>query len=89
MNTKTMSGLGELLIYVTELVDQGAEEHYRDLSLSYRARYTPVLRAIAAGAETVTDITGATHLTQGAVSQTVALMVADGILVKRPMDEAR
>ena len=89
MNTKAMSGLGELLRYVTELVDQGAEEHYRDLSLSYRARYTPVLRAIAAGAETVTDITGATHLTQGAVSQTVALMVADGILVKRPMDDAR
>lgn len=84
-----MPGLGELLRYVSELVDQGAEEHYRDLSLSYRARYTPVLRAIAAGAETVTDITGATQLTQGAVSQTVGLMVADGILVKRPMDDAR
>lgn len=89
MNTRLMPGLGELLRHVSELVDQGAEEHYRDLHLRYRARYTPVLRALAAGAKTVTDITAATHLTQGAVSQTVGLMVADGIVVKRPMNDAR
>ena len=84
-----MPGLGELLRYVGERVDQGAEERYRDLSPGYRARYTPVLRALAAGAQTVTDITTATHLTQGAVSQTVGLMVGDGILVKRALDDAR
>lgn len=89
MPTKTNPGLGELLRYVTELVDLGAEERYRDLSPGYRARYTPVLRAMAAGAATVTDITEATHLTQGAVSQTISLMVADGILVKRPMADGR
>lgn len=89
MSTKTNSGLGELLRHVTELVDLGAEERYRDLSPGYRARYTPVLRAMVAGKSTVTDITDATHLTQGAVSQTIALMVADGILIKRPMEDAR
>jgi MarR family transcriptional regulator, organic hydroperoxide resistance regulator len=89
MPSKTNPGLGELLRHVTELVDLGAEERYRDLSPGYRPRYTPLLRAMAVGATTVTDITDATHLTQGAVSQTIALMVADGILVKRPMEDAR
>ena len=82
-------GLGELLRYLSELVDQGAEAHYRALSLTYRPRFTPVLRALAAGAETVSDITATTHLTQGAVSQSVALMVADGLLLRKPMEDAR
>lgn len=89
MTMKSNPGLGELLRHVSELVDQGAEEQYRALTLNYRARYTPVLRAMDAGAATVTDITEATYLTQGAVSQTISLMVADGILVKRPMEDAR
>lgn len=89
MTIRSNPGLGELLRHVSELVDQGAEEQYRVLNLSYRARYTPVLRALAASATTVTDITEATHLTQGAVSQTISLMVADGILVKRPMPDGR
>lgn len=82
-------GLGELLRYLSERVDQGAEAHYRSLQLTYRPRFTPVLRALAAGAQTVSDITGSTHLTQGAVSQTAALMVADGLLVRQPMADAR
>ena len=57
MNSREKPGLGELLRYVSELVEQGAEEHYRAMSLNYRARYTPVLRALHAGAQTVTDIT--------------------------------
>ena len=84
-----MPGLGELLRYVTELVDQDTGEHYRDLSLSYRACHTPVLRARATGAQTVTAIASATHLPQGAVCQPVGLIVGAGILVKRPMDDAR
>lgn len=89
MITRMKPGLGELLRYVSELVDQGADEQYRALSMNYRARYTPVLRSIAAGAATVTDITAATRLTQGAVSQTVALMTADGLLTRRAMEDAR
>lgn len=89
MISRVRPGLGELLRYVGELVDQGAEAQYRTLNLNYRARYTPVLRAISAGAETITDITARTRLTQGAVSQTVGLMVAEGILARHDLDDGR
>lgn len=89
MDMKTKPGLGELLRYVGELVDQGAEARYRTLDLNYRPRYTPVLRAISAGAETVTDITARSRLTQGAISQTISLMMADGIVARHALEDGR
>ncbi|MDR2296772.1 MAG: MarR family transcriptional regulator [Comamonas sp.] len=89
MNFKKNPGLGELLRYVGELVEQGAEEHYRTMSLNYRARYTPVLRALHAGIQTVTDITASTHLTQGAISQTVGLLESDGLIARHPVNDGR
>lgn len=89
MDTRQNPGLGELLRYVNELVEQGAEEHYRTMRLSYRARYTPVLRALHAGAQTVTEMTARTRLTQGAISQTVALLEADGLVSRHALDDAR
>lgn len=89
MNTRHNPGLGELLRYVNELVEQGAEDHYRAMSLSYRPRYTPVLRALQAGAQTVTDITERTHLTQGAISQTVALLESDGLIARNALGDGR
>jgi DNA-binding MarR family transcriptional regulator len=89
MDLKQHPGLGELLRYVNELVEQGAEEHYRAMRLSYRARYTPVLRALNAGARTVTDITERTRLTQGAISQTVALLEGDGLVARHAVDDGR
>ena len=89
MSSKVTPGLGELLRYVGELVDQGAEEQYRAMGLEYRPRYTPVLRALGAGAETVTDITVRSTLTQGAISQTVSLMLKDGILARHQLDDGR
>ena len=86
---KNAPGLGELLRYTAELIDSGSETAYREMSLNYRPRYTPVLRALAAGAMTVTDITAMTHLTQGAVSQSVSLMEQDGILRRGPLDDGR
>ncbi|MCY1288793.1 hypothetical protein D9M68_462240 [compost metagenome] len=83
MNRKNEPGLGELLRYVSELVELGAEEHYEQMGLNYRARYTPVLRAIRSGAQTVTEITTRTHLTQGAISQTVGHMEADGVISRQ------
>ena len=77
MNRKNQPGLGELLRYVSELVELGAEEHYQQMQIHYRARYTPVLRAIRSGAQTVGEITSCTHLTQGAISQTLGHMEAD------------
>jgi len=82
-------GLGELLRYVGELVEQGAEDRYREINLHYRARYTPVLRAMQAGAETVSDITARTRLTQGAISQTVGLMESDGLIARYRLEDGR
>ncbi|HDS1140256.1 TPA: winged helix-turn-helix transcriptional regulator [Stenotrophomonas maltophilia] len=84
---KHAAGLGELLRYTAELVDQGAEQVYRDMGLNYRARYTPVMRALASGARTVGEITEASRLTQGAISQTVGLMIEQGLLRRQPMAE--
>lgn len=89
VDRKHSPGLGELLRYVGELVDAGALEQYRDLGLPYRPRYTPILRAILDGRRTVTEILDHCRLTQGAVSQTVALMVADGILTRGELQDGR
>lgn len=89
MDTRQNPGLGELLRYVNDLVEQGAEEHYRAMRLDYRARYTPVLRALHAGARTVTDITERTRLTQGAISQTVALLDGDSLVSRHALDDGR
>lgn len=89
MNRKNEPGLGELLRYVSELVELGAEEHYQQMGLNFRARYTPVLRAIRSGAQTVTEITARTHLTQGAISQTVGHMEADGVISRQRAEDGR
>lgn len=89
MNRKIEPGLGELLRYVSELVEYGAQAHYQAMGLHYRARYTPVLRAIRAGATTVTEITTCSHLTQGAISQTVGQMEADGVICRQRCEDAR
>ncbi|WP_189094092.1 methyltransferase domain-containing protein [Nocardia jinanensis] len=89
MIVRPAPGLGELLRYVGELVDHGAGEMYESLGMSYRPRYTPVLRAMSLGAATVTDITALTHVTQGAVSQAVGLMVTDGLVVREQLPDGR
>jgi DNA-binding MarR family transcriptional regulator len=89
MDPKQDPGLGELLRYVNDLVEHGAEEHYRAMRVNYRVRYTPVLRALHAGARTVTDITERSRLTQGAISQTVALLEADGLMSRHAVDDGR
>lgn len=89
MQTMRAPGLGELLRYVGELVDSGAAQHYRDLGLRYRPRYTPILRALLAGNATVTEIVAHSRLTQGAVSQTIALMVSDGLLAREGVEDGR
>lgn len=89
MACRTGPGFGELLRYVGELVDQGAEAHYRAAGLEYRPRFTPVLRAISAGARTVTDITAHSYLTQGAISQTVKLLQDQGLVARHSMQDGR
>jgi len=81
--------LGELLRHLAELVDSGSAARYHALGLDYRPRYTPVMRALAAGAETVTEITARSRITQGAVSQTLRLMLDDGLVERYAMTDAR
>lgn len=82
-------GLGELLRYISDLVDHGSEKTWREMDIAYRPRYTPILRAMAAGARTVTDITAQTWLTQGAISQSVSMMEKEGILTKAALEDGR
>lgn len=89
MNLKVKPGLGELLRYLVELVDEAAEDHYRAMNVAYRARYTPVMRALSVGAETISDITASTYLTQGAISQSVGLMERDGLITRYALEDGR
>lgn len=86
---KIKPGLGELLRYLAEMVDKGSQETYRNLNIDYRPRYTPILRAMHQGAVTVQDITAMTHLTQGAISQSVSLMEQDGIITRQQQSDGR
>ena len=89
MHSKLEPGLGELLRYVAEQVEYGAEQHYQHMGLQYRARYTPVLRAMQAGCQSISQITACTHLTQGAISQTVTHMENEGVIVRERGPDAR
>lgn len=89
MTVAYIHGIGEMLRYLTELFDSGSEKTYPELTVHYRPRYTPVMRAIVAGATTVSEITSVTFLTQGAVSQTVSLMEKDGLLRREALPDAR
>lgn len=86
---KIKPGLGELLRYLAEMVDKGSQETYQNLNIDYRPRYTPILRALHAGAVTVQDVTALTRLTQGAISQSVSLMEQDGILTRKQQNDGR
>lgn len=57
------------------------EQAYRLRGLTYRPRYTPVMRALAGGeSASIRAIASAAGLTHSAVSQTVAQMKRDGLV---------
>lgn len=89
MTQKLKPGLGELLRHLSELVERGAEKAYGVDALNYRPRYTPVMRALADGGCAINEITARLSITQGAVSQTVKLMIADGLVRRTPGSDAR
>ncbi len=81
--------LGDLLRHVGELLEQGARAQYQTMGLNYRARYTLVLRALHAGAQTVTEIASQAQLTRGAISQTIALLENDGLIARHVVKDGR
>ena len=78
-------GLGTQLRHLIELLDGAVEQAYVEAGLDYRPRYTPVMRALAAQeALSVGDIAAHAGITQPAATQTVALMVKQGLLRVEP-----
>ncbi|WP_299740722.1 MarR family winged helix-turn-helix transcriptional regulator [uncultured Roseobacter sp.] len=89
MTQSKNTGLGELLRHLTDLLDRGSQDAYRKAGLSYRPRYTPIMRALEGKAVSVTDLCGRMRITQGAVSQTIKLMEQDGLIKRVSTDDSR
>jgi DNA-binding MarR family transcriptional regulator len=83
--------LGTLLRHLIEMLDGDLEAVYRDAGLKdYRPRYTPVVRALLeTGPSPIRDVAQRVGITHSAVSQTVAQMVRDGLLMLAPGADAR
>ncbi|WP_162787121.1 MarR family winged helix-turn-helix transcriptional regulator [Notoacmeibacter marinus] len=89
MRQSSAPGLGELLRHLTDLLDRGSEARYRASGLAMRARYTPLLRVLGDGPQTVSELQQRSCVTQGAVSQTIKLMESDGLVSRVKGTDAR
>jgi DNA-binding MarR family transcriptional regulator len=73
------------LRHLIDLLDGAVSAAYEDAGLAYRPRYTPVMRALESGApRTVSQIAEAAGITQPAATQTVKLMLKEGLLDAAP-----
>jgi len=78
-------GLGTQLRHLIELLDGAVEQAYLDAGLRYRPRYTPVMRALLRSEPlTIGDIAADAGITQPAATQTVGLMLREGLLTVSP-----
>jgi DNA-binding MarR family transcriptional regulator len=82
---------GTQLRHLIELLDGAVSAAYEEAGLDYRPRYTPVMRALLAfEPTTIGSIAEAAGITQPAATQTVALMIKDGLVSSQPgPDDAR
>jgi len=73
--------LGTQLRHLIELLDGAVSAAYDKAGLEYRPRYTPVMRSLMAKEPaTIGFIAEAAGITQPAATQTVALMLKDGLI---------
>ncbi|MDB5934880.1 MAG: MarR family transcriptional regulator [Massilia sp.] len=73
--------LGTQLRHLVELLDGAVGAAYEEAGLAYRPRYTPVMRALMEqDSATIGHIAQAAGITQPAATQTVALMVKEGLV---------
>ena len=80
-NLLMKSTYGTQLRHLIELLDGAVATAYVDAGLDYRPRYTPVMRTlIAREPATIGAIAEAAGITQPAATQTVSLMIKDGLL---------
>ncbi len=77
--------LGTQLRHLLELLDGAVEQSYRDAGLAYRPRFTPVVRVLMEReTATIGEIAEAAHITQPAATQTIALMIKQGLVSAEP-----
>lgn len=75
------ASLGTQLRHLIELLDGAVAAAYVDAGLAYRPRYTPVMRALLEReAATIGFIAEAAGISQPAATQTIALMIKDGLV---------
>ncbi|MDL2354032.1 MAG: MarR family transcriptional regulator [Pseudomonadota bacterium] len=74
--------LGTQLRHLIELLDGAVGAAYLEAGLAYRPRYTPVMRALMERQPvTIGHIASAAGITQPAATQTIALMIKEGIVM--------
>lgn len=67
--------------HLLELLDGAVAREYERAGISYRPRYFPVMQALLVeGSLSVTQIAKAAGITQPAATQTIALMMQEGLL---------
>lgn len=82
--------LGTQLRHLIELLDGAVQRNYAAMGLAYRPRYTPIMRALMAQEpSSLGDVAQCAGITQPAASQTVALMIADGLIETAPSTDGR
>ncbi|PTL85029.1 MarR family winged helix-turn-helix transcriptional regulator [Vitiosangium sp. GDMCC 1.1324] len=78
-------GLGTQLRHLIDLLDGAVGQAYEAEGLPYRPRYTPVIRTLMQREPlTIGQIAEASGITQPAVTQTLALMVKEGLVSSEP-----
>jgi len=78
-------GLGTQLRHLIDLLDGAVSAAYEEAGIDYRPRFTPVMRALEGGeARSIGQIAEAAGITQPAATQTVALMIREGLLATAP-----
>lgn len=79
------TGLGTQLAYLLDLLDSAVQDSYVQAQLATRPRYTPVLRALSEREpSTLGQIAQSAKISQPLATQTVALMIEDGVISSTP-----
>jgi DNA-binding MarR family transcriptional regulator len=82
--------LGTLLRHLLDLLDPDVDTAYRSSGLDYRARFTPVFKALRSrGSSSIRQLALDAGITHSAASQTVAEMAKRGLVAMQPGEDAR
>ncbi|MBB5711605.1 MarR family winged helix-turn-helix transcriptional regulator [Sphingomonas xinjiangensis] len=82
--------LGTLVRRLLELLDGEVEATYRASALTWRPRYTPILRALMqSGPASIKAVAVRIGVSHSAVSQTVSQMSKDGLVTLEPGKDGR